>query len=139
MADVLQHSRRDDLSEVEMSTFGTSLADLLGRWKNTKEDTGQILEATITQEGEQFFLHILAPSDPEPTDWGKCPIEIYYSAGRSQIVTGVSGFFDFGFMETDVLCMIKYGILVVMTYNRFKDDSGRKNYVIREFFHRIKA
>ncbi|MFT5168435.1 MAG: hypothetical protein ACI8P3_003678 [Saprospiraceae bacterium] len=137
MEKILKHSRLDDLSEIDISDIGTSLDELIGRWINTKEDTGQILETSITKDGDRFYIQIIAPCDPVPFDWGRTPIEIYYSGGKSKIVGGLSGHYDFGFMETDIVCMIKYGILVVMTYNRFKDDSGRSNYVLREFFHKF--
>ena len=86
MENTLQHTRLDDLSEVGISDIGTSLDDLTGRWKNTKEDTGQVLEAFISKEGDQFYIQIKAPCKPEPCDWGRTPVEIYYSGGQSKIV-----------------------------------------------------
>jgi len=39
-------------------------------------------------------------------------------------------------METQVAANLKYGVLVIQSYNRFRDDSGRPSYFTREFFHR---
>ena len=47
-----------------------------------------------------------------------------------------SAVYDFGFMETLLAAYMKGGILVLDTFNAFKDSSGRASYFTREFFHR---
>ncbi len=43
--------------------------------------------------------------------------------------------FDFGFMESLLAVYLKGGILVLDSFNTFRDDSGRSNYFSPEFFH----
>jgi hypothetical protein len=38
-------------------------------------------------------------------------------------------------MQTHLAANLKYGVLVIQSYNRFLDDSGRRPYFTREFFH----
>jgi hypothetical protein len=50
-------------------------------------------------------------------------------------VTGFEAHCDLGFMETHLAANVKYGVLVIQTYNAFKDGTGRGCYFTREFFH----
>jgi hypothetical protein len=43
--------------------------------------------------------------------------------------------YDFGFMETTLAVYMKGGILVLDSFNSFKDSSGRCDYFTREFYH----
>jgi hypothetical protein len=38
-------------------------------------------------------------------------------------------------METQIAANLKYGVLVIQSYNTFRDGSGRPAYFSREFFH----
>jgi hypothetical protein len=44
--------------------------------------------------------------------------------------------FDFGFMRSEVYIRVNKGVLVIVLFNTFQDDSGRTNYLNREFFYR---
>ena len=38
-------------------------------------------------------------------------------------------------MQTQIAANLKYGVLVIQSYNTFRDGSGRPDYFVREFFH----
>jgi len=44
--------------------------------------------------------------------------------------------FDFGFMRAETYLRVNKGVLVIVAYYIFLDDSRRSNYVNREFFYR---
>ena len=44
--------------------------------------------------------------------------------------------FDFPFMRAETHLRVNKGVLVIVLFVKFRDDSGRSSYVNREFFHR---
>src|SRR5204863_9677124 len=71
---------------------------------------------------------------PEPIDWGETLATPYVDRIGSSVITGLTADYDFGFMKTRLAGNIKYGVLVIQSYNEFCDDSGRPAYFTREFF-----
>jgi hypothetical protein len=43
--------------------------------------------------------------------------------------------FDFSFMTAETYIRVNKGVLVIVLFNSFRDDSGRSSYVNREFFY----
>ena len=41
-------------------------------------------------------------------------------------------------MKSEIYIRVNKGVLVIVLYNTFQDDSGRSNYLNREFFYRTK-
>jgi hypothetical protein len=44
--------------------------------------------------------------------------------------------FDLGFMRAETYLRVNKGVLVIVLFVTFRDDSGRSNYLNREFFYR---
>jgi hypothetical protein len=44
--------------------------------------------------------------------------------------------FDLGFMSAETYLRVNKGVLVIVLFVTFHDDSGRSNYLNREFFYR---
>ena len=44
--------------------------------------------------------------------------------------------FDHGFMRAETYIRVNKGVLVIVLFNTFTDDSGRSSYINREFFYR---
>ena len=68
-------------------------------------------------------------------DWGTVQGQAFAAS-----VDGVEGvafraFYDFGFLETLVAAYLNKRILVVDTYNTFKDNPERANYFSRDHFY----
>jgi hypothetical protein len=55
-------------------------------------------------------------------------------AGQRALAFAVD--FDFGFMKSETYLRVNKGVLVIVLFNTFNDDSGRSNYLNREFFYR---
>ena len=52
----------------------------------------------------------------------------------ARVATGFSCSYDFGFVETTLLGMIMKGLLVLAQLHRFKDESSRADYFVREYY-----
>ncbi len=116
----------------------SNLSALLGTWYNTDKNTGGLVRMTLAGTPGDFTVHAFG-AGPEPSsenDWGTIPAVAYASGVGSPDGMAFSATYDFGFVESFLAAYTKSGILVLDTFNVFKDGSGRSNYFSREFFHR---
>jgi hypothetical protein len=134
----IRHTRRDPPRR-DGSAHGTrpDPTPALGTWFNCNLETGEILSLSLSPaEGDGgLILRAFGADDPSPCDWGQTPAIPHVSGLGSREVGGFTARYDFGFMETQIAANLKYGVLVIQSYNTFKDGSGRPPYFIREFFH----
>jgi hypothetical protein len=112
------------------------LSALLGTWLNTDKNTGGLVRMTLGGTPEAFTVQSWGAAAPEPQDWGAAPATAYAAGVGSPAGMAFSATYDFGFVESFLAAYTKGGILVLDTFNVFKDGSGRSNYFSREFFHR---
>lgn len=111
---------------------------LIGRWVNTNSETRGIAEIIIEQDGEGFSVSVVGVGADAPIDWpvtkAKVLANLEEEAGQRAVALAAT--FDFGFMRAETHLRINKGVLVIVLFNTFRDDSGRSNYVNREFFYR---
>jgi hypothetical protein len=134
----LQSTRINDQLP-DSSTFpgGPDLSPALGTWFNCNLGTGEILSLSLTEGDHGLILQAYGAGDPSPRDWGESAAVPYVSSLGSREVSGFTARYDFGFMETQIAANLKYGVLVIQSYNTFRDGSSRPAYFCREFFHQI--
>ena len=130
-------TRRDDQIEGNIQIDPSEIDYVVGEWFNTDPHTGQLAKVQIERSGGGLSIQGWGVCDPEPCDWGTTELVPFLDRGSLQFVQGLTASWDLGSVTTDICCNIKGGILVIQTYNRFKDDSGRPNYFTKEFFHQI--
>jgi hypothetical protein len=132
----VKFSRTNDMLGAGLSASPRPvLADVLGAWSNTNPTTGEIARLTISECEGGLLLNIEGAGPPERIAWPETPAIPYAASLDSAEVTGFEAHCEFGFMETHLAANIKHGVLVLQSYNRFKDGSGRGAYFTREFFH----
>lgn len=111
---------------------------LIGRWVNTNTKTEGIAEITIKHEGEEFSVSALGAGSNGPIAWpqtrAKVLANLEEEAGQRAVALAVT--FNFDFMTAETYLRINKGVLVIVLFNTFRDDSGRSSYVNREFFYR---
>ncbi len=135
----LRNMKAEDQLEAGSETTGGGKIDpspLLGIWYGTDPDAGGVARLTLANEGGTFTVHAFGVCLPDPCDWGPTEATAFGAnilAGEAMAFTAN---YDFGFMETLLAAYGKQGILVLDTFNTFKDGSGRAAYFTREFFHR---
>jgi hypothetical protein len=120
----------------ELGGGKVEFAGLLGTWWNTDKGTGGLVRMELLQRGEELVLRAFGAASPQPRDWGEVVAQAYSAAVGSPTGMALSARYDFGFLEVLLAAYTKSGILVLDTFNTFKDGSGRAPYFSREFFHR---
>ena len=111
---------------------------LLGRWLNTNHETRGIAECTVVQDDEGIKVSIIGVGKDDPIAWptvrANALANIEEEAGQRTVA--LTATFDLGFMRADTHLRVNRGVFVIVLFVTFLDQSGRANYVTREFFYR---
>ena len=111
---------------------------LIGRWLNTNPETQGVAEIIVERAGESFFVGVLGAGEDGLIAWPRTEAtalaNLEEEAGQRALALAVD--FDFGFMRAETYLRVNKGVLVIVAYYIFLDDSRRSNYVNREFFYR---
>jgi hypothetical protein len=119
----------------EVPADGLDVSSLIGRWKNTNSATRGIAEIVISEADKSLLVQTFGAGASGSRDWGERPAKIYAYSVAGNIVAGFELTYDFGAQETLVTAIHNRGVLVIHAYHRFKDGSGRSNFISKEFFH----
>lgn len=110
---------------------------LLGRWLNTNHETRGIAECTIARDGDVINVDIVGIGEDGPIHWPTAratPLaNVEEEAGQRTMALLAT--FDLGFMRAETHMRINKGVFVIVLFATFLDDSGRANYLNREFFY----
>ena len=107
---------------------------LLGTWINSNLDTTSIARVKITDAGGKLQLQVFATGPDGLIDWGTAPAQVFAAGPAAHAGAGFTCRYDFGFAEARLQAMIMKGLLVLAQFHLFKDDSGRADYFLREYF-----
>jgi len=134
----MNFTRAEDQLAAEQGQVGGAPVDpspLVGTWFNTDKQTHGIVRLVLTQHDGALKVRAFGACAPTPCDWGEVQGVAFSSGVSSPEGMAFTALFDFGFMETLLAVYLKGGILVLDSFNTFRDTSGRANYFSREFFH----
>jgi hypothetical protein len=111
---------------------------LIGRWVNTNTKTQGIAEIVIKQDGEEFSVSATGVGLAGPIAWplARAHVLANLEEEAGQRAVALAATFEFEFMTAETYLRANKGVLVIVLFNTFRDDSGRSNYVTREFFYR---
>ena len=112
---------------------------LLGEWRNTNGAATGIARLVLVQSGDQTFVRVFGVDHPMPFDWGEAPAELFAELPDAEQATSFTAYYDLGLMGVWLQTYLAKGVLVVVSFTRFQDDSGRANYFGKEFFIRCPA
>jgi len=125
----------------ELLDPGAAMANadkLLGRWVNTNWETRGIAECTVARDGDGISVSIVGVGADGPIHWPiarAMPLaNLEEEAGQRTMA--MTATFDLGFMRAETHMRINKGVFVIVLFVTFLDDSGRSNYLNREFFYR---
>jgi len=136
----MRHMQRTDSTVGTTQEHGCPAPDaILGRWVNTNPQAASLVEIRIEDGAAGPILQVFGSGEDGPIDWGKVEGELFANVEEEDSIHTVALFahYDHGFMVTDFQIRPNKGVLVAVHFNVFKDDSGRFNYVARDFFHRV--
>ena len=111
---------------------------LLGRWINTNRETRGIAECTVSHDSEGISVSVVGVGSDGPIQWptARATVLANLEEEAGQRTSALTATFDFGFMRADTHMRINKGVFVIVLFATFLDDSGRANYLNREFFYR---
>ena len=111
---------------------------LLGRWINTNWETRGIAECTVARAGDGISVSIVGVGEDGPIQWpiARATPLANLEEEAGQRTMAMTATFDLGFMRADTHLRINKGVFVIVLFATFLDDSGRANYLNREFFYR---
>ena len=126
------------MTAIEIPATSLDLGVLLGDWRNTNADGGIARIVCREGEGGRIDVQCYGRHGSEVRDWGTVAARVYSFTFESRQAGAFNAVFDLGGEEeVHVQANVKSGVLVVASFNRIKDRSGRNNYFDREFFHRV--
>lgn len=111
--------------------------NLLGRWLNTNHGTRGIAECTVARDGDGFNVRIIGVGEDGPIQWPVAratPLE-NREEEAGQRTMALLATFELGFMRAETHIRLNKGVFVIVLFATFQDDSGRANYLNREFFY----
>jgi len=123
-----------DRVEIDTPASPVDLSGLPGTWINSNPDTNGIARLVISEAEGNVSLQAYAIGPDGLIDWGAAEVSVFTSAPKSRVAAGFACLYDFGFAETRLQAMILKGLIVLAQFHRFKDNSGRVDYFVREYF-----
>jgi hypothetical protein len=139
LAQTVEFKQTGDLHPAlaDPATRTLNAGQLAGRWVNTNPETNGLAEVTIMREGEHFSVRIVGVGADGPVNWptARARVMANLEEEAGQRAVALAATFEFGFMRVESYLRVNKGVLVIVGYHTFLDDSGRSNYVNREFFY----
>lgn len=134
----LKQSSHLDPALSDPATRTLNADKLIGRWVNTNSETQGIAEIVIKEDGKEFSVSAVGVGADGPIAWPPTQARVLANLEEEagQRAVALAATFEFGFMTAETYLRINKGVLVIVLFNTFRDDSGRSNYVNREFYHR---
>lgn len=126
------------MTAIEIPAVSLDLGILVGDWRNTNEAGG--IARIVCRAGEDGRIDVQAYGrhGSDVKDWGRVSARVYSFTFESKQAGAFNAVFDLGGEEeVHLQANVKAGVLVVASFNKINDRSGRTNYFDREFFHRI--
>jgi len=120
---------------VESSGSGTMDTQALpGVWINSNPNTTGIARMVMSESDGELSLQVFAVGPDGLIDWGSTSVKVFAGLPTSKVGAGFMCNFDFGFAETELQGMIMKGLLVLAQFHRFKDNSKRADFFVREYY-----
>jgi hypothetical protein len=107
---------------------------LPGIWINSNPNTNGIARLVMSDSGGKLSVQVFAVGPDGLIDWGSTDVKLFAGLPTSRVAAGFTCLYDFGFAETELQGMIMKGLLVLAQFHRFKDDSKRADYFVREYY-----
>lgn len=131
----MQFAQLCDRVEADAATAGQiDVSALPGTWINSNPATNGIAQMVMTESDGKLSLEVSAIGPDGLIDWGTAEVVVFTATPSSRVGAGFTCCYDFGFAETRLQGMIVKGLLVLAQFHRFKDDSGRVDYFVREYY-----
>lgn len=123
--------------ESERQAKPLDISALLGTWMNTDPGSEGIVRVVISEAPDGPVIRIFSAGSPDLVDWGEVPVETLFCDGpASGRVMSFTARYDLGFLTSHLQANQNLGLLVLASFNRFKEGGRGSDYFSREFYHR---
>ena len=123
-----------DRVEIEGVAAPLDVSGLAGVWINSNPDTNGITRLEFSDVEGKLSVRVHAVGPNGLIDWRPAPVKLFAASPHSRATAGFTCTYDFGFAETRLQAMIMKGLIVLAQFHKFKDDSNRMNFFVREYF-----
>ena len=130
----MQFAQLSDRIESNGTGAAMDTKALPGVWINSNPDTSGIARMVMSESDGKLSLQVFAIGPEGLIDWGSTVVRVFAGLPTSNVAAGFTCNFDFGFAEIELQGMIMKGLLVLAQFHRFKDDSKRTDFFLREYF-----
>jgi hypothetical protein len=113
------------------------LGPILGSWRNADPRARGLAGIEVAGDGRQPRLRVTGAGEVGPGDWGWAPARAFACREEDDVESvSLLAAYDLGDAEVELQLRVNKGILAVTRFSRFRDGSGRSDYVVRELFRR---
>ena len=123
-----------DRVEIDNVAEPFDVSALAGVWINSNPDTNGIARMEFSDVAGQLSVRVHAIGPDGLIDWGATPVRLFAASPKSRATAGFTCTYDFGFAETRLQAMIMKGLIVLAQFHKFKDNSDRMEFFVREYF-----
>ena len=123
-----------DRVEIDEVAEPLDVSALSGVWINSNPDTNGIARMEFPDVAGQLSVRVHAIGPDGLIDWGLAPVRLFTASPKSRATAGFTCTYDFGFAETRLQAMIMKGLIVLAQFHKFKDNSDRMEFFVREYF-----
>ena len=123
-----------DRVEIDDVAKPLDTSGLAGVWINSNPDTNGIARMEFSEVEGKLSVRVHAIGPAGLIDWGPAPAKLLAASPKSRVTAGFTCTYDFGFAETRLQAMIMKGLIVLAQFHKFKDDSNRMTFFVREYF-----
>lgn len=124
----------DRVEEGGASSASPDTSALAGTYINSNQQTNGIARMVVAESGGRLTLRVYAVGPEGEIDWGETELAVFAAGPASRAAAGFACRYDFGFAETRLQAMVMKGLLVLSQFHHFRDDSGRADYFVREYY-----
>jgi hypothetical protein len=110
------------------TTQGVSGAPLIGTWNNVDKSTKDLVRLVITAQPTGVSVNPFGACTPSPCNWGVEPATLYASSVDAGLAVAFTALFNLGFANVIVTGNLRQNELLVKTFTKFTDASGRSSY-----------
>lgn len=115
------------------NTGQVDIRPLVGNWMNSNRETAWIKRFILAEKNGGFTMRTF---DAGGADWGEVDIATYTDNIGEMAFHAI---YDLGFVESLLAANTNKGLVVIAAFHRFRDGSGRSNFLCREFYFREDA
>jgi len=130
----VQFAQLSDRVETTGPNVAMDVQALPGVWINSNPHTSGIARMVMSEANGKLSLQVFAVGPDGSIDWGSTDVKVFAGLPTSKAGAGFTCKFDLGFVEIELQGMIMKGLLVLAQFHRFKDNSKRADFFVREYY-----